>query len=169
VTERTFAAWLEPSVAKRHAEEKEVLAFARSLSDEQWAIPSGNDGWTLKDVMAHIGKGNDQLFQALLRQVIAGDKIDTEIFGTVDTDGENAEGVEQRKGLTPAQVITEFEEACDEVDDLLSQLTDEQEHLQQDDPPFILRTFVGLIDRESHSIEHLKQMKAALEIEQALQ
>ena len=69
MTDRTFAAWLQPSVAKRHAEEEEVLAFARSLSDDQWATPSGNDGWTLKDVMAHIGKGNDQLFQALPRHI----------------------------------------------------------------------------------------------------
>ena len=163
MAERTFAGWVEPIAARNREDDAQVLAFARSIPDEAWAQPSGLEGWTCKDVMAHIGKGNDQLFQALLRQVISGDKIDTEIFRTVDTDSENAEGVEQRKGLMPAQVIAEFEEACDEVDDLLSQLTDEQEHLQQDDPPFILRTFVALIDKESHSIEHLKQMQGALD------
>ncbi len=162
MTERTFAGWVEPIAARHREDDAQVLAFARSVSEEAWEQPSGLDGWTCKDVMAHIGKGNDQLFQQLLRQVIAGDKVDTEIFRTVDTDGENAEGVEQRKRLTPAQVIVEFEEACDEVDDLLSQLTDEQEHLQQDDPPFILKGFMDLIGKESHSIEHLKQMKAAL-------
>ncbi len=162
MAERTFAGWVEPIAARNRKDDAQVLAFARSIPDEAWAQPSGLEGWTCKDVMAHIGKGNDQLFQQLLRQVIAGDKVDTEIFRTVDTDGENATGVAERRSLSPAEVIAEFEEAGEEVDDLLSQLTDEQEHLQQDDPPFILRGFMDLIGKESHSIEHLKQMKAAL-------
>ncbi len=60
-------------------------------------------------------------------------------------------------------MVAEFEEASGEIQDLLSQLTDEHEHLRQDDPPFILKTFLPVIENESHSIEHLKQMKAVLE------
>ena len=140
------------------------MAFARSLTDEQWGIETGNEGWTVKDIMAHIGKANDQLFQGLLRQVIAGEKVDTEIFRTVDTDGENMAGVEARRGMPPADVIAEYEEAGEEMQHLLSQLTDEHEHLTQDDPPFVLKSFLPVIENESHSIEHLRQMQAAVEV-----
>ncbi len=162
MAERTFAGWVEPIAARHRRDDAEVLEFARSLPEEAWAQPSGLDGWTCKDVMAHIGKGNDQLFQQLLRQVIAGDKVDTEIFRTVDTDGENAAGVAERRSLSPAEVFAEFEEAGEEVLDLLAGLTEEHEQLRQDDPPFILKGFLGMIEGESHSIEHLKQLKAAL-------
>lgn len=163
MTERTFAAWVEPIAAQHRRDDAQVLEFARSLSEEAWAQPSGLDGWTCKDVMAHIGNGNDQLYQQLLRQVIAGDKIDTSIFIDVDTDAENAAGVAERRSLSPAEVIAEFEEAAEEVLDLVAGLTDEHEHLRQDDPPFVLKGFMDLIGKESHSIEHLKQMQAALE------
>ena len=163
MAERTFAPWVEPIAAQHRMHDAQVLEFARSLSEEAWAQPSGFDGWTCKDVMAHIGNGNDQLYQQLLRQVIAGDKIDTAIFIDVDTDAENAAGVAERRGLSPTEVIAEFEEAGEEVLDLLASLTDEHEHLQQDDPPFVLNGFMDMIGKESHSIEHLKQMQAALE------
>ena len=163
MTERTFAGWVEPIAARHRRDDAEVLKFARSLSDEAWATPSGLEGWSCKDVMAHIGKGNDQLYQQLLRQVIAGGKIDTAIFREVDTDAENAAGVAERRGLSPEEVIDEFEEAGEEVLDLLADLTEDNEHLQQEDPPFILKGFLDLIDKESHSIEHLKQLEKALE------
>ncbi|MCH7580025.1 MAG: hypothetical protein IIB22_07255, partial [Chloroflexi bacterium] len=87
---------------------------------------------------------------------------DTAIFIDVDTNAENAAGVAERRSLSPAHVIAEFEEAGEEVLDLLAGLTEEHEHLRQEDPPFILKGFIDMIDRESHSIEHLKQLKAAL-------
>ncbi len=163
MTERTFAAWVAPIAARERADDAKVLEFARALTDEAWASPSGLDGWSCKDVMAHIGKGNDQLYQQLLRQVIAGETVDTEVFQTVDTDGANAAGVEERRGLSPAEVITEFEEAVDEVQDLLSQLTEEHEHMRQETPPFVFKGFMEMVEKESHSIEHLRQLGKALE------
>jgi uncharacterized protein (TIGR03083 family) len=162
MSERTFAAWVAPFAAKLRADDEAVLAFARSLPEDAWSTPTENEGWTVKDLMAHIGKGNDQLFQGLLRQVIAGEKVDTEIFRTVDTDGENMAGVEARKNMSPAELIAEYEDSGEELLGLLSQLTDEHEHLTQDDPPFHFKGFLGAVDKESHSLEHLKQMKAAV-------
>ncbi len=162
MADRTFAGWVEPIAARHRRDDAQVLEFARSLPEEAWAQPSGLDGWTCKDVMAHIGKGNDQLYQQLLRRVIAGDKVDTAIFVEVDTDAENAAGVAERRSLSPAEVIAEFEEAGEEVLELLSSLTEEHEQLRQDDPPFILKGFLGMIEKESHSIEHLKQLQTAL-------
>ena len=167
MTERTFAPWVEPIAARHRRDDAQVLTFARSVPEAAWGTPSGLEGWSCKDVMAHIGNGNDQLYQQLLRQVISGGKIETAIFRDVDTDGENAAGVEERRGLSPEEVIDEFGEAGEEVLDLLAQLTDDHEHLRQKDPPFILKGFMDLIDKESHSIEHLKQLKEALDIPSA--
>ena len=50
----------------------------------------------------------------------------------------------------------------EEVQELLAGLTEEHEHYRQDDPPFILKGFLDMVEKESHSIEHLKQLKAAL-------
>ncbi len=167
MTERTFARWVAPIATRHREDDAKVVTFARSVPEAAWGTPSGLEGWSCKDVMAHIGNGNDQLYQQLLRQVIAGGNIDTAIFRDVDTDAENAAGVEERRSLSPAEVIAEFEEAGEEVLDLLAQLTADHEHLRQEDPPFILKGFMDLIDKESHSIEHLKQLKEALEIPSA--
>ena len=163
MTDRTFAPWVTPFAAKQRDDKAQVLAFARALPADAWERPSGLDGWMVKDVLAHIGKGNDQLFQKLLRQVVAGGPVDTAIFRDVDTDGENARGVEERRGHTPEELIAELKEAADEIQDLLSQLTEEHEHLRQEDPPFIFKGFLGMVEKESHSLEHLAQIRAALE------
>ena len=163
MTTRTLVAWVEPFAAKLRDDNAQVLAFARALPTDAWERPSGLEGWLVKDVLAHIGKGNDQLFQKLLRQVIAGGPIDIAIFRDVDTDGENARGVEERRGNTPEELIAELEEAGEEIQDLLSQLTEEHEHLRQEDPPFILKTFLPMVEKESHSLEHMAQLQAALE------
>ena len=163
MTTRTFAAWVEPYAAKSRDDNAQVLGFARALHADAWERPSGLEGWMVKDVLAHIGKGNDQLFQKLLCQVIAGGPVDTAIFRDVDTDGENARGVEERRGHTPDELIAELEEAGEEIQDLLSQLTEEHEHLRQEDPPFIFKGFLGMVEKESHSLEHLTQLRTALE------
>ena len=163
MTTRTFAPWVAPFAAKSRDDKAQVLAFARALPADAWERPSGLEGWAVKDVLAHIGKGNDQLFQKLLRQVIAGGPVDTSIFRDADTDAENARGVEERRGHTPDELIAELEEAGEEIQDLLSQLTEEHEHLRQEDPPFIFKGFLGMVDKESHSLEHLAQIRAASE------
>ncbi len=161
--QRTFATWVEPIAARHREDNARVLAFARSVPNDAWATPSGLEGWTCKDVLAHIGKGNDQLYQKLLRQVLSGEKVDTAIFRDVDTDGENSRGVERRRGMSPSDVIGEYEAAGEEVLDLLAHLTDKHEHLRQENPPFILKGFLDMVEKESHSIEHLKQIEKALE------
>jgi uncharacterized damage-inducible protein DinB len=34
---------------------RELLSVAEPLTDEQWLEPSGADGWSVKDVVAHAG------------------------------------------------------------------------------------------------------------------
>ena len=162
MTARTFAPWVEPLATRMGESRTRTLEYARSLPAEAWSRPTGNEGWTCKDVFAHIGKGNDQMFQAILREVIAGRHVDRSIFA-VDTDGENERLVEERRGRSAAEIIAELEESGDEVQELLSQFTDTHEGYQQDDPPFILSGFTRLVLNEDHDGEHPAQIRAALE------
>ena len=36
------------------AERAEILALAKSLSDDEWMLPSACDGWTVRDVIGHL-------------------------------------------------------------------------------------------------------------------
>ena len=139
-----------------------MLEYARAAPEDAWATPSPLERWNCKDVLAHIGKANDQMFQAILREVNAGRHLDRSIFA-VDTDGDNERLVEERRERPVSEIIAELEEAGDEVQELLSQLTGEAEDYRQDDPPFILSGFMRLVHDEDHDGEHLAQIRAALE------
>ncbi len=160
MTERTFAPWVEPIAARMRESRARVLEYARAVPEDAWAAPSPLPGWSCKDVLAHIGRGNDQMFQAILRDVIGGRRLDRSIFA-VDTDGENARLVEERRDRPVAEIIVELEESGDEVQELLSQLTDESEGYRQEDPPFILSGFMRLVHDEDHDEEHLAQIRGA--------
>lgn len=160
---RAFAAWVEPMAAKFRQDREEVVRFARSLPAEAWSKPSPLPGWTYKDILAHIGRGNEQHYQQLLRMVVAGMQIDTSIFKT-DTDEVNARGVAERRDRSPDELIAELEDAGEEIQELLSRLTDEHQHLVQKAPPFHLEGYLRFVVREeSHDLEHLAQLRTALE------
>jgi uncharacterized protein (TIGR03083 family) len=163
VTTQTFTPWVAPIAAALRENRAQVVAFARAQPLKAWERPSPLPGWTCKDLLAHIGKANDQVFQQLLRSVIAGERIDTRAIASVDTDGNNRRGVEERRSWPAADVIAEVEESGAEVQDLLAQLTEEHEHLRQDDPPFIFKTFLPWVLEEAHDLEHLAQLRAAME------
>lgn len=162
MTTRTYAAWVEPIAVRLREDSAQVVAFARAQPLEAWERPSPLEGWTCKDLLAHIGLGNDQIFQQVLRMAIAGAPIDTAVFA-VNTDEANAREVASRRGLSVHDVIVEVEESGNEIQELLAQLTDEHEHLRQDRPPFILKTFLGFALKEGHDLEHLAQLRVAME------
>jgi hypothetical protein len=159
---RTSAAWTEPLARQVRQDRQRVLEFAHSAPADFWHRPATNDGWTNKDLLAHIGRGNDQIVQQLLRGVVAGERIDTAMFA-IDNDAANEEAIAARRDRTVADVIAELDESGEEMQELLSQLTDKHEHLRQDDPPFDLAGFLRLVAEERHDIEHLHQLEAALE------
>ena len=162
MTTRTFAPWVAPIAEQLREGREQVIAFARSLPIEAWSKPSPLEGWTYNDLLAHIGKGNDQILQKLLRTVAAGERVDISIF-SVDTNEANAREVAARRDRSVDEVIAELEEAGDEIQELFSQLSDEDEHLRQEDPPFILKGFLHAVQRENHDLEHLAQLRTALE------
>ena len=162
MTVRTFASWVEPVAARTRESRARVLEYVRTRPEDVWATPSPLDGWSCKDVLAHIGKANDQMFQAILRELIAGRQLDRSIFA-VDTNGDNERLVEESRERPVGEIVAELEETGDEVQELLSQLTDKDEGYRQEDPPFILSGFMRLVHDEDHDEEHLAQLRTALQ------
>jgi uncharacterized protein (TIGR03083 family) len=81
------------------AEQAAVLRFCRTLSAEEWVAPSGCAGWTVRDVVAHMGAGYHGPFQPnWIRRVAMA--TEAEQIGEQD--------VSARRTWTAPAVVTEF-------------------------------------------------------------
>jgi uncharacterized protein (TIGR03083 family) len=157
---RSFASWVEPVALQLAADRRDLIAFVRNAPPDSWGRPSGVEGWTCHDLLAHVSGGNDQLLQILLRAVISGKPLGGEAFGT-DTDEANARGVEARRSWPIERVIAELEEGGEEVQELLSQLTEAHRNLRSG-APMTLGDFLRIVHHERHDREHLEQLRAAM-------
>ena len=81
----------------------------------------------------------------------------------VKTDAENARRVEERIGWRIEQLIDELAEEGEHVQDLLSQLSEDDRDYRGGDFPMTLGDFVRIVEHERHDIEHLEQLRAATE------
>jgi len=69
LTTRTFAAWVEPVARELREGRGEIARTARKFLPEMWTMPSPLEGWTYKDLLAHLATG-DWVFQTMLRQTL---------------------------------------------------------------------------------------------------
>ena len=158
---RAFAPWVKPIAAQLREGRRQVIDFARSAPKQIWDRPSPLEGWTYKDVLAHLAGGNDQMLQKILRSVVAREQIDASILG-LDTDAENARGVRERRPRPVQELIDELEADGEETQDLLSRLGEDDQELRQDSAPISLGQFLGLVHAENHDMLHLQELRAAL-------
>jgi hypothetical protein len=143
----------------------EVIEFARAQGASFWELrPRGADGWTNKDLLAHIGGGNDQMLQLILRAVIAQEPVDASVT-TMDTNTENARAVEERRDWTVGQVIAELESTRDEMQSLLGGLRDTDKGRMLEGLNITLEQLMAVVMAEDHDREHLTQLRATLERE----
>jgi hypothetical protein len=161
MSERMIAAWVSPVAAMLDADRLEVIAFARSAPPALWGQPSDLDGWTNRDILSHLAGGNDLLLQKLLRSVVAREPIDPALF-QLDTDAENASGVEERRTWSLDRLIAELERDRAEVQYLLSRLTEEERDLRWTGFSLSLGELLRIIKEERHDLIHLEQMRAGL-------
>jgi Mycothiol maleylpyruvate isomerase N-terminal domain len=159
--ERTFVEWVEPIAATLAEDRRQVIAFARSASAEIWAQSSDVDGWSYKDILAHLAGGNDLMLQRLLRSVVAHEPLDPSL-PHLDTDVENARGVEARRDWPLEALIAELERDGDEVQDLLARLTTDDEHLHPDAFSISVGRFLQIVEEERHDLLHLEQLRGGL-------
>jgi uncharacterized protein (TIGR03083 family) len=90
----------ERGVESLKADHLEVLAIARSLSDDEWMAPSGCEGWRTKDVIAHLA--------CTFRTIVEPGTLPQGVAG--DLEATQEVGVAERKDWPPAQVLGEYEE-----------------------------------------------------------
>jgi len=157
---QAFAAWVAPTAAVLAEDRDEVLTFARSVPAEAWEQPSGVEEWMCKDLLAHLAGGNDQLLQIMLRKVAAGKRLEA-LLMDVDTDGENARRVAERRGWPVERLIAELKADGEEVQELLSRLSEDDEQ-RRDRLPMTLGAFLQVVRHERHDMEHFRQLRAAL-------
>ena len=160
MTNRTFASWVEPVASLLAERRREVIAFARSAPVELWGWPSEVPAWTCKDILSHLAGGNDRILQTVLRSVTARAPVNPSLL-QVDTDAENARGVEERRDWPIDALIAALEKDGDEVQDLLSRLTEEDEQLGEPGVPMSLADFLHIVQSEQHDLLHLQQIRRA--------
>lgn len=88
------------AVVALEAEIKRAKELFASLSIDEWAAPSGCDGWRIQDVAQHM--------TAVFQQIAEPDSIDTGDSGRAETAAEVP--VHARRDWTPDQVVEAYHE-----------------------------------------------------------
>lgn len=82
------------------AESARVVTLARSLSDEEWAVPSDCEGWRVQDVVAHLAN--------TFRMAVDPGTLPTQVAG--DIEATQAVHVDAHRDWTPAEVLADYED-----------------------------------------------------------
>jgi hypothetical protein len=159
LSERSYAEWVAPIARTLAEDNQDLLAFARAQPAEFWDRGSAIEGWTNRDILAHVGGGNDQLLQIALRATISRKPLGPEAFD-VDTDAANERGVAKRRSWALADVIAEIAECEEETQYLLSQLTDADRDARAGGS-MTLGDFLRIVHEERHDLLHLRQLQAS--------
>ena len=157
--ERAFAPWVQPIAEELAARRADVSAFARSAPEEIWELPSGVEGWSCKDIMAHLAAGTGKQHQALLRAVVSNTRVDPNLFGNAEVI--NGRDVDERRAQSIDAIIAEYESDTEELLDLLSQLRKDDHGRRQKGFDQTFGEALPIFGR--HELEHLTQLRAAAE------
>lgn len=81
------------------AERDLCVIYLHSLSDEEWEMPSLCEGWTVKDVVGHMGALSKGLFTPWVIGLVF----------SADLEEHNDRDVDKRRSWVPAKVLAEYE------------------------------------------------------------
>lgn len=81
------------------AERSALLAFLRTLSPQEWDQPSRCAGWTVKDVVSHLGAASHGFFTPWVIGLVV----------SKDVEAHNDADAAKRRSWEPAKVLTEYE------------------------------------------------------------
>jgi hypothetical protein len=158
MTADALAEWVRPIAETLAEDRRRVVDFARSATPEFWSRRSVVEGWTNKDILAHLAGGNDLLVQTLLRSLTADDWSDPGVLAP-DTDAENARRVAERRSWSIGQLIAELERDIDEILGWLRQLDDGHQHVRPDGLGMTVGEFFRLVHQERHDRVHMEQLQ----------
>ena len=161
MTSRTFASWVEHIAAQEGESAAWIVEVARSIPADAWGQPSPIEGWTYKDLLAHLASNDDLRY--LLRSVIARERADPSRFVIGGAAALNARDVGERRERTVEELITEFEAQEEETQELLAGLTADDKDYRQEDIPWTLGQALRATEPAFHYQQHLEQLRTALE------
>ena len=158
--------WVE-QIARRDLEaRKELLRFARSISDKAWSLPSPLDGWTCRDVLAHLAGDTGKWFEHILGSVLHDEPLDAAKFGPgADIDLLNTLDIDARRSHAVSELLAEIESDGRKHDEMLSSMTDDHEHHLLAPYSASLGEFLSgkeAGNRGGHDREHMANIQAAL-------
>ena len=136
-----------------------VLALVDGLDAETFARPTANEGWSVKDTLAHLASIEARV--RLMIQIVLEGGVWT---GTrIDLDAYNARCVDERRAWTPAAVVAELRETGQATSELFARLTTEQLDHEWQHPIFGTMTIertAGIV--RGHLRGHTEELRAAL-------
>jgi uncharacterized damage-inducible protein DinB len=156
-TKNEFAAWVQPLAAAYREDRAQAVRRARSLSDGELSRPTGDEGWSVREEMLHIA-ASDTDFLLLFAALLRGETLDTSMFA--DIDARNARNLAAWQDRSMREVADELESNGLATQDLLSQLTDEDESRQPEGVPFAISQLLGGYGQ--HGPYHVGQIRQAL-------
>lgn len=140
----------------------ELLALVDTLTAERAAAASGNPGWTVQDVVAHLAGaegGHRQVIRGLLAEPPRGFPHD------FDLDAFNAVEVDARRGRSLDTLRAELHSQRAETLALLDSITDDQWERAGYHPGGFDTTVEGVFRVIAiHEKRHLKELRAALDM-----
>lgn len=123
MTDRAFLPWVEPIAKQLRDGRVGVVRTAHQLLPEHWSLPSPLEGWTYKDLLAHLASG-DWVFQWMLRDALGEEKFDIIERGFAYVDEGNAQRTAERKNTAVEALIAEVQSEGEATQELLSRLND---------------------------------------------
>ena len=159
MTARTFAPWVAPSAEQLRQSRTEIARAARQLLPEHWGMPSPLEGWSYRDLLAHLAVG-DWVCQSILSAAVAGRPADLSILNQLDERNEQLR--REREGRSIEELIAEVESEGEETQELLARLTEEDESRKQEGAPMSLDEYLRMFP--GHDRRHLEELRTALEM-----
>ena len=130
------------------ADRDTLLAVCAGLRDEDWSAPSGCEGWTVKDVVGHVGA----LFWLVVDQSKLPDASD------LPTEKAQEVYVDSRRSWTPAQVVEDYESVSGQAIEALRGMATQDFELRLGD----LGTYPVSLLPNAFAFDHFVHLRADL-------
>ena len=126
---------------------EQMLRLLRTLDDEEWNAPTDCDRWTVKDIVAHLIGWAECFasFKEFRHQFAASIKRRKELGNPVNA--QNEQQVEDRRHLTPEQIIDRFEVALTRFLSFRMNVGKFMHYMPYYDPSIIKYSNIGYISR----------------------
>jgi hypothetical protein len=155
--EDRLADWVRPIASVMDRGATDLLAFARAQPADFWEAASTLDGWTRRDVLAHLAGDTGKVSSRAMAAAVSGEPFEDPPDFRDGGDALNALDVAERRGCSIGELLAEIEHERDQWRGLLRRLHAEDEHARWDGFPLTLGQYLRLC--ATHDSEHLSNIR----------